>query len=628
MRLDLMHVLTVATLASSAALLLVLMLREPMRRRFGVRAAYMLWALVPLSAAVALLPAPAESISLQILPSAATELIFAAAPLAASAAASDTDLSPWLIATWLLGFAAAFLILAWQQRRFVRGLGRLTVSGDQTLRAEATAGCPALLGAWRPRVVLPADFEQRYSIVERELILAHERTHRARGDAQINAFVAALRCAFWFNPLVHFAASRFRFDQELACDAIVISRFPHARRPYADAMLKAQLAGFGLPVGCNWQSSHPLKQRIALMKRPLPGRARATLGVAVAAALVVGGTYSAWAMQAGPTSSGHESRGMVDLQNRSLDQSDKPATYRRLSRITYPQDLIEAKVEGVVYVKARVDAAGNVLTAVVDRVDPPEAKALGESAVEGVRNWAFEPARKQGKPIASDEIVPVVFALDRQASPKISGATLGPVRVALPKPMTSVSPPLQQSRDAGAAGNVASAARPVQTRPAAAAEASIAARDSAPADEDRHAVPPAPLAVGADRPGGNHSDPIKRRAGISIAGDAATRGFVPPRVTQRWRPPYPAEAYDAHEQGESQVLVTIGADGSLKEARIGRSSGSESLDQASLDAVKRYAFDAAQKGGVPIEAQANVAFEWTISPPLEFTSVSGMTVRR
>ena len=626
MRLDLMHVLTVATLASSAAMLLVLMLREPMRRRFGVRAAYVLWALVPLSAAVALLPAPAESISMQILPPVATELIFAA-PLAGSAAASDTDLSPWLIATWLLGFAAAFLILAWQQRRFVRGLGRLTVSGDQTLRAEATAGCPALLGAWRPRVVLPADFEQRYSIVERELILAHERTHRARGDAQINAFVAALRCAFWFNPLVHFAASRFRFDQELACDAIVISRFPHARRPYADAMLKAQLAGFGLPVGCNWQSSHPLKQRIALMKRPLPGRARATLGVAVAAALVVGGTYSAWAMQAGPTSSGHESRGMVDLQNRSLDQSDKPATYRRLSRITYPQDLIEAKVEGVVYVKARVDAAGNVLTAAVDRVDPPEATALGESAVEGVRNWAFEPARKQGKPIASDEIVPVVFALDRQASPKISGATLGPVRVALPKPMTSVSPPLRQSSDSGSTGNVASAARPVRTAPAARAGVSTAARKPEQAEEDGKAATPATVAVAPDRTGSNLSDPI-RRSGISLVGDGAARVFVPPRVTQRWRPPYPAQAYEAHQEGESQVLVTIGADGSLTEAHINRSSGSESLDQASLDAVKHYAFEAARKGGVPVQAQANVAFEWTIGPALEFTSVSGMTARR
>ena len=164
------------------------------------------------------------------------------------------------------------------------------------------------------------------------------------------------------------------------------------------------------------------------------------VGAGFAVALVAGGTGRVWAQ----SGSGHESRGMVDLQNRSLDKSDKPATYRRLARITYPQNLIDAKVEGVVYVKARVDDAGNVLTAVVDRVEPPEAAALGESAVEGVKNWAFEPARKQGKPVMSDEIVPVVFALDRQASPKITGATLGPVRVALPKPMTSVTPPLHE----------------------------------------------------------------------------------------------------------------------------------------------------------------------------------------
>ncbi|HEX3122903.1 MAG TPA: energy transducer TonB, partial [Rhodanobacteraceae bacterium] len=146
------------------------------------------------------------------------------------------------------------------------------------------------------------------------------------------------------------------------------------------------------------------------------------VGAAVAAAIVAATAGRAWA-QSGP--SGHESRGMIDLQNQSLDRSDKPATYRRLGRITYPQNLMDAKVEGVVYVKASVDETGNVLTAVVDRVDPPEAAALGEPAVEGVRNWAFEPARKQGKPVVSDEIVPVVFALDRQASPKITGATLG-----------------------------------------------------------------------------------------------------------------------------------------------------------------------------------------------------------
>jgi len=389
-------------------------------------------------------------------------------------------------------------------------------------------------------------------------------------------------------------------------------------------MLKAQLAASGLPVGCNWQSSHPLKARIALIKRPLPGRARAVFGTAVAAALVISGTYTSWAMQP----AGHESRGMVDLQNRSLDKSDKPATYRRLSRITYPQNLIDAKVEGVVYVKARVDDAGNVLTAVVERVDPPEATALGESAVEGVRNWAFEPARKQGKPIASEEIVPVVFALDRQASPKISGATLGPVRVALPKPMTSVTPPAQHSRGSGAAENIASAGRPVQSKRAARPNASVDAPEAEPTDQDRKASALSNVTDAIDSAGDKKSAPAALGAGISMARAGTTRVFVPPRVTHHWRPPYPQQAYEAHEEGESEVLVTIAADGSLKDAHVNRSSGSEALDQASLDAVKRYEFNAAQKGGVPIEAQANVAFEWTISPPLEFTSVSGMTVRR
>jgi len=176
---------------------------------------------------------------------------------------------------------------------------------------------------------------------------------------------------------------------------------------------------------------------LVVMLRGPVRRVRAMLGVTVAVALMAGGTCIAWA-QAGPTSLGHESRSMTDLQNNSLDRVDKPATYRRLSRLTYPPNLVEAKVEGVVYVKAHVDDAGNVLTAVVDRIDPPEATALGEAAIDGVRSLAFDPARKRGKPIASDEIVPVVFSLDREASPKISGATLGPVRVMVPKPMTAV----------------------------------------------------------------------------------------------------------------------------------------------------------------------------------------------
>jgi len=622
---DLLRVLIEATLTSSAAILLVLVLRTPMRRRLSAQAAYGLWALVPLAAAVTLLPAPDATISIDILPQAATDFVVAAAALDAAPMAAATDFSPWLAGAWLLGSLASLLLLALQQRRFVRRLGRLTPAGDHTLRADAIAGCPVLLGAWRPRVILPADFEQRYSQTERHLILAHESAHRMRGDAQVNAFIAALRCLFWFNPLLHFAASRLRLDQELACDAVVIARHPESRRPYADAMLKAQLADYGLPVGCNWRSSHPLKERIALMGRRPPGRTRVALGTALAAALVLAGTYSAWAMQSGLSPSGHESRDLGDVQNRSLEV-DKPATYRRLTRINYPQALMDARVEGVVYVKARVDAAGNVLTAVVDRVEPTASAALGDPAVDGVRDWTFEPARKRGKPVTSDEIVPVVFALDRQASPKISGATLGPVRVSLPKPMSYLTP-FQPSRDSVPVER-ASAAIVTRSRDGVLADAA-GARQSLAAAAGRNASGSAPNAVAVpDRPVIDLPATSIRGAEMSGAVAAPTRAYVPPHVTHHWRPPYPAAAYEAHEEGEAEVQVTIAADGSLKGARVNQSSGSASLDQASLDAVKRYTFSAAHKGGQPIEAQANVTLEWSISPPLEITIASSMTVPR
>ena len=55
---DLMTLLWHATLASSIAIALVLMLRKPMRHRFGAQVAYALWAFVPVAIGVSLIPAP------------------------------------------------------------------------------------------------------------------------------------------------------------------------------------------------------------------------------------------------------------------------------------------------------------------------------------------------------------------------------------------------------------------------------------------------------------------------------------------------------------------------------------------------------------------------------------------
>jgi hypothetical protein len=156
-----------------------------------------------------------------------------------------------------------------------------------------------IVGALRPKLVLPKDFETQFGPIEQQLILAHERVHLKRHDPLMNGLTALTRCICWFNPLVHLAAHAMRIDQELACDAVVAARFPKSRRTYAEAMLKTQLTPMDLPVGCTWSMSgvHPLKTRIAMLKRDLPDPRRVLAGFLVAATFCLTTGCSVWTAQ-------------------------------------------------------------------------------------------------------------------------------------------------------------------------------------------------------------------------------------------------------------------------------------------------------------------------------------------
>jgi hypothetical protein len=186
-------------------------------------------------------------------------------------------------------------ILVHEQRRFVRSLGRLSPQGGVWV-AESRREGPLLLGLWQPRLVLPRDFNERFTPSEQALIVAHENTHAARRDPEANALVAALQVCFWFNPLVHYAAPRFRLDQELACDATVMQEHPGTARAYAQAMLKSQMAEANTSAVCHWQSQHPLKERFMNLQHTSLHPVRRLAGRLAIAALVfasIGGTLAA-----------------------------------------------------------------------------------------------------------------------------------------------------------------------------------------------------------------------------------------------------------------------------------------------------------------------------------------------
>lgn len=280
----------------SGVILLVLAARRPLRRLFGCEAAYALWMTVPLALAAALLPGLPAPAPVAAAMAPVRALGGYVQPLPAS---QQPGWSALLLALWLAG-CLVFLASAWRaHRRYHRGLGRLEVRGAHLYFENAAHG-PAVVGVWRPVILLPPDFEQRYGPAERALILAHEGVHVCRRDPLANALCALVQCAFWFNPLVHAGARRFRLDQELACDAAVMREHRGMEHSYAQAMLKTQLSSQAALVHCHWRSVHPLKERVMELKQTPPQGLRRLAGQLVAGLLAALGAGAALVAHAGP----------------------------------------------------------------------------------------------------------------------------------------------------------------------------------------------------------------------------------------------------------------------------------------------------------------------------------------
>lgn len=217
-------------IATSALMVLVLVLRGPVGARFGARAAYALW-LIP--AARFFMPPVVRTIERAgPVRGSGIALPREVAPLAPAAPETLIDqVGGWEqigLAVWLAG-AALMLAHAmnayWRQRRSILGegvqvarLGRIRI-----LRSERVRG-PLALGIIDPVVVLPFDFDDRFSPAQRRLALDHELAHHRSGDLVANIIAFVLLCLQWFNPLAWASHAAFRFDQEAACDSRVLDK--------------------------------------------------------------------------------------------------------------------------------------------------------------------------------------------------------------------------------------------------------------------------------------------------------------------------------------------------------------------------------------------------------------------
>jgi beta-lactamase regulating signal transducer with metallopeptidase domain len=304
------------TMLTTALLVMaVLLVRKPFARHFGPRLAYTLWLIPALRLVLPPLPllapvaAPvsgldAGNVMLVSVDTATSDPVTPAFTLA--------DAMPYIVALWAAGMAVVLVMALVSHRRFRAGVFAEAVELEPigTIRLVMTDAVdgPVAFGLWHRIIAVPQDFFARYAAEERALAVDHELAHHRHGDLWANAAALVLLASQWFNPFAWRAIRAFRFDQEAACDARVLTMVePEARdvrtARYATAIAKAAV-GSRLSLAAPMAVHDNLQERLTMLmrrdiskQRGLAGRlliGGATLAVlATTATLVPAGIASA-----------------------------------------------------------------------------------------------------------------------------------------------------------------------------------------------------------------------------------------------------------------------------------------------------------------------------------------------
>lgn len=384
---------------STLGLLLALLLRRPLRNAFGASPAFALWALPPLFCLLPWLPATPLSTTLPLL----RVIPGSAAALATGMPATITMLG--LGALWLAGVAACVVRLLVHYVHLLRR-GRWpdaamasallpTLQGFPVRRIRIAEQGPAVLWAPRPRLLLPADFLQRFDAAERACVIRHELTHLRRGDAWWSLVAELMLALLWFHPLAWFALPRFRLDQELACDERSLRDAPEQRSQYAHTLLHSSGMSFA-PAITPWLNQPQLKERLLMIQQVAFSVSRRRIGY-----LVMGLLLSSSVMVAQAATQKTEHGATADLQ---FNEKFVPK---------YPKESLINKEHGLVVLQIQVDAQGSVKTIDYDAEhSTTTSTALIKAASDAAAQWHFSPAMSNGKPVEGYARVPVQFDLN------------------------------------------------------------------------------------------------------------------------------------------------------------------------------------------------------------------------
>ena len=139
---------------------------------------------------------------------------------------------------------------SWLQEIFLEYKERLKIRIWPVLIVSSNIDCPSLIGAIRPRILLPGDVVNRSNRERLRHILLHELIHLKQGDIWLSWFWTFVCSLQWFNPLVWWAGRYMYLDREMACDDRVLGTLESNKRIEYSRNLLDLFKKINLPARC------------------------------------------------------------------------------------------------------------------------------------------------------------------------------------------------------------------------------------------------------------------------------------------------------------------------------------------------------------------------------------------
>ncbi len=189
----------------------------------------------------------------------------------------------------------------------------------------ADLAAPVAFGTFRPTVLLPSDFPDRFSPIQQQAILAHEVAHLAGGDPAWLFLGDLVGTLLWWHPLVHVARWRLATASEQAADEASVL-VPDGPEALADCLVqlgrrlvKRPRLGWVAAQGPGLRSglAQRVQQLMNLEDRPvrLPARSASRMArpVAVLLLMVVTISCTLWARPKASFAKGDETMNVLRL---------------------------------------------------------------------------------------------------------------------------------------------------------------------------------------------------------------------------------------------------------------------------------------------------------------------------